>query len=160
MDDRYEPPSVFLNAIRTEQLSITEGESAETNLRRVIEMTRDPDVANRDWATFLLANEGIDTPLVRQTLLQVAAENDDIVRDEAVWGLAMRDAAIALPLVQAALKGDRVGVPLLQAAELCAHPSLIDELRFWAEPSDDPAIDAIAAEALAACLAADIRREI
>lgn len=153
MDDRYEPPSDFLNAIRNDDVSFTEGEFADANLRRLIAMTRDSELANRDWATFLLALEDIDTPLVRETLLSVAHENDDIVRDEAVWGLAQRDPALALPFVQAALASDRVTVPMLDAAALCPHPSLIEDLQVWAEPSEDPWIDEKAAEALAACLA-------
>ncbi|MDP9103688.1 MAG: hypothetical protein M3N05_06765 [Pseudomonadota bacterium] len=66
-------------------------------------------------------------------------------------GLAKRAPSLALPLVQEALRGESITAPMLEAAVLCAHSSLIPDLRVWAEPSDEPYIDAVAVEALAAC---------
>ncbi|WP_246623791.1 HEAT repeat domain-containing protein [Sphingomonas colocasiae] len=126
---------------------------AVANLRLLIAMTRDADFSNRDWAIFLLAQEEIDSPSVRAALLY-AAENtteDMVVRSQAIWGLTRRDPAVALPFVQAALHGRTVDELMLETALLCAHPSLIADLRIWAEPSEDPDMDALAAQALAAC---------
>jgi hypothetical protein len=39
---------------------------------------------------------------------------------------------------------------MLEAAAIRAHPSLITDLRVWAEPSAEPYIDRLTAEALAA----------
>jgi len=72
------------------------------------------------------------------------------VRAEAVCGLAKRDPPVALPLIQEALRAESVAIPILEAATLCPHPSLIEDLRIWAEPSDHGYADALAAEALAA----------
>lgn len=70
---------------------------------------------------------------------------------EAVLGIALRDVQLALPLVQQGLRGESVVIPMLEAAALCAHPSLIADLRIWAEPSDAPYADQLATAALAAC---------
>lgn len=152
MRDRYEPASDFLKAIVAEEVSLSGSEWAEKNLQRLIDLTRDDDPKNRDWATFLLAQEDIDTPLVRDALLRAANnDDDDVVRAEAVRGLAQRDVPLALPFVQKGLRADAVAIPMLEAAAICAHPSLIPDLRIWAEPSDEPHADKAAADALAAC---------
>lgn len=151
MVDRYEPPSDFLKAVAAGNVALSGGELADANLRRLVEMTCDEDRANRDWATFLLAQEDVDTTIVRQALLKAAGDSDDFVRAEAVYGLARRDPSVALPFVQEALRTDCVEVPILEAAELCAHPSLIEDLRKFAEPSDSPYMDGLVADALLAC---------
>lgn len=151
MCERYQPESEFLKAVIAEQAPLSGGEFGEANLRRLIDMTRDEDRANRDWATFLLAQEDTDTIAVRDALLRAAQDHDDAVRAEAVFGLAKRDRDLALPLVQEALRADAVSAPVLHAAALCAHPSLIEDLRIWAAPSDNPFLDKLAAKALTAC---------
>jgi HEAT repeat protein len=151
MGHRYEPTSEFLKAVAANNIPLSGGELANVNLERLIQMTRDEDRTNRDWATFLLAVEDIDTSEVRDALVQAALDDDDFVRAEAVYGLARRDPAVALPFVQAELRADSVAVAVFEAAALCAHPSLIDGLRNLAEPSDSPYLDNLAADALAAC---------
>lgn len=145
--ERYEPSSALLKAILAEDAPLTEGE----NLLQVIALTSDADVSNRDWATMLIAQEDIDTPAVRAALFRAASDEEGVVRGEAMLGLALRDPDIALPLVQQALGGESVYAAMLEAALLCAHPSLIEDLRVWAEPSDMSLLDGLAVEALAAC---------
>jgi len=53
--------------------------------------------------------------------------------------------------VQAELSRDSVSIPILEAASICADPSLIADLKVWSQPSDQPYADSLAAEALAAC---------
>lgn len=151
MNNPYEPTSEFLKGVAANSVPLSGGALADANLHRLIQMTRDGDRTNRDWATFLLALKDVDTTVVRDALLQAAGDEDDFVRAEAVYGLARRDPAVALPFVQAALGADSVAVPILEAAALCAHPSLVDGLRKFAEPSDSPYLDGLAADALAAC---------
>jgi hypothetical protein len=152
MPEDYRPASEFLNAVIAETESVSEGERAEENLRQLIALTRDADRSNRDWAALLLAQTEIDTPAVREALLQAATfDDDDAVRGEATLGLATRDARLALPLIQDALRGGSVTVPILEAAVLCAHPSLVPDLRVWAQPSDHAYADELAAAALVAC---------
>jgi HEAT repeat protein len=151
MLERYEPPSEFLKSVIAEQVPLTDGPFAAANLERLIELTRDPDRANRDWAVLLLSQEGGDTSAVRDALYRAASDADDCVRGEAILGLASLDPITALPFVQAELSRESVTIPALEAASICADPSLIFDLKVWAEPSDQPYADKLAAEALAAC---------
>ena len=146
----YVPKSEFLKAVVTDDLPLS-GELGEGNLRQLIELMRDNDRSNRDWATFLLAQADVDTAVVRDALIYATKDEEEIVRAEAVLGLAKRDTSLALPLVREALRADSVAIPMLEAAALCAHPSLIADLRAWAEPSSNSYADQAAAEALSAC---------
>lgn len=149
MTESYLPPSSLLRAIIADDAHADTSDAA--TLQQLIDLTRDSDPANRDWATFLLSQEGGDTPILRAALLNAAHDEDAIVRAEAILGLASRDPALALPFVQEALRADSVALPILEAAALCADPSLIADLHIWAEPSDQPDLDRLAAEALNAC---------
>jgi HEAT repeat protein len=152
VSERYEPPSDFLKSIIAEEVPLTGGHFAEANLNKLIEHTLDTDRANRDWATLLLSQEGGDSPAVRAALLQAAHDDDERIRAEAVLGLASRDPEAALPFVQEALRGEVITMPMLEAAAICAHQSLIADLQIWAEPSEETVLDRLAARALAACL--------
>jgi len=155
MIDGYSPASEFLcSFFGDDEVPLQGSPLAEANLALLIRLTRDPVYANRDWATFLLSQSAVDTPVVRTALIRAVQENDDIVRDEALSGLALRDAELARPLILQALRTEHASVPLFEAAELCAHPSLIEELRAWAQPSSDSYVDQCAVDALAACEAA------
>jgi len=151
MDNRYEPASDFLRAIIAENVPLTGGDFADVNLQQLIEMTRDCELSNRDWATMLLAQEEIDTAEVREALLVAAKDENDVVRAEALSGLAKRDKKLALPLVQAELQGEFACLPLFEAATTIADPALVPFLLAWIEPSDNELLDKIAAEALEAC---------
>lgn len=154
MTERYLPPSDFLRALIDDDAPLVDGDHAETNLTRLIEMTRDGDPANRDWATLLLAQQDIDSPRVRDALASAAEDENEYVRAEAILGLAQRDTSLALPLLQRELRGEHVAMPLFEAAALVADPSLADDLREFANPSDDSFLDKLATKALAACEAA------
>src|SRR5688500_12046435 len=149
MTERYVPPSDFLKALIDDDAPLVEGDHAEANLARLIEMTRDKDPANRDWATLLLAQQDNDTSKVRERLLIAAEDENEYVRAEAILGLAQRDKALALPLLQRELRGEHVAMPLFEAAALIADPSLADDLREFASPSDDSFLDELATKALA-----------
>jgi HEAT repeat protein len=145
MPTAYAPASEFLQGFTGDR------SLAESDIGQLIILMRDKDASNRDWATFLIASEDFDTPAIRGALLVAARDDSENVRAEAILGLARRDPALALPLVQEALRADHAQIPMFEAAELCAHPSLIADLRVWAEPSDEPYVDKHAADALAAC---------
>ena len=151
MADPYLPPSDFLKALIDDDAPLVGGDHAEANLARLIEMTRDRDPANRDWATLLLAQQDIDTSTVRNALLSAAEDEHEYVRAEAILGLAQRDKGLALPLLQRELRGEHVAMPLFEAAALVADQSLADDLREFANPSDDGFLDELATKALAAC---------
>lgn len=147
----YEPNSPFLLDILAGVVPLSGSEFAEANLARLIAMTRDEDRSNRDWATFLLAQQECDTPAVREALFAAAGDEDEHVRAEAIWGLAHIDRDLALPLIQKALLGDRVSAPIFEAAELVAHPALVEALRRFTKPTSDLYLDQIANSALEAC---------
>ncbi|MBA2636525.1 MAG: HEAT repeat domain-containing protein, partial [Sphingomonas sp.] len=98
----------------------------------LIALTRDEHSANRDWATLLLAQQDTDTAEVREALLGAAEDENEYVRAEAILGLAQRDKALALPLLQRELGHERVAVPLFEAAALVADPSRGRPSRFCA----------------------------
>jgi hypothetical protein len=148
--DRYLPPNAFLKSLIDDDAPLT-GVEGESNCRRLMTLMRDEDAANRDWATLLLAQQDLDTDEVRQALLTAAEDGNEYVRAEAILGLAKRDKALALPLIRRELGQERVAVPLFEAAALVADPSLVDDLRDFAAPSDDALLDELAAKALTAC---------
>ena len=147
----YEPTSDLLKAIVSGDVLLAGDEFADANLQRLIDLTRDNDRSHRDWATMLLAQQDADTIAIRTALCAAADDEDDIVRAEAICGLAMRAPALALPLVARELAGESACMALFEAAEILAHPSLIDIVRIWAEPSDSTMLDDAALRALRAC---------
>jgi hypothetical protein len=151
MEKGHLPQSEFLNAVIAETAPLSGCPEGDENLQRLIELTRDADKSNRDWATFLLSQEQIDTVEVRRVLLEATVDEDQMVRAEAILGLARISPELALPLVQQALAEASVSVPIFEAAELLAHPSLIDDLRGFTDPSDHSYADFAAIEALHAC---------
>jgi hypothetical protein len=151
MTDRYEPTSDFLKSVIAEEVPLSGSTFADANMRQLVAMTRDGDLSNRDWATMLLASEEADTPEIREALLSAANDENDVVRAEAMLGIAKRDRKLALPLVLKALSGEQASMAVFEAAELIADPVLVEVLRPWAEPSDDVWLDQLARNALAAC---------
>jgi HEAT repeat protein len=152
MSEDYYPNSDFLNAIIAEDVPLIGSAFADANLRRLIALTRDDDLSNRDWALMLLAQQDIDTPEVREALLIAMADGEEIVRAEALLGLAQRDPKLALPYAIAALSSNSVSVPVFEAVALIADAALIEYVRPWVEASDDSWIDKLAREALEACV--------
>ena len=151
MTERYEPASDFLKAVVAEQVPLSGSGFADANMRQLIALMRDADVSNRDWATMLLASQEADTPEIREALLSATNDENDVVRAEALVGIAQRDRALALPLVIKALSGELASMPVFEAAALVADPALVEVLRPWTEPSENEWLDQLAREALAVC---------
>ena len=151
MNELYRPASDFLEAVAAEEVPLFGSDFADANFQRLIAMTRNEDRSNRDWATFLLSQQDVDTPQVREALIIAAQDEDEIVRAEAVLGLAQRDRTLALPFARIALMSDHACMPVFEAAALIADPSLVELLRTWAQRSDDDFLDRLARKALIAC---------
>lgn len=147
----YSPASDFLKAVAADQVPLFGSDFADANFQRLIAMTRDEDRSNRDWATLLLSQQDVDTPQVRDALTIAAQDEDNVVRAEAILGLAQRDRALALPFARNELMSDYACMSIFEAATLIAHPSLAELLRPWVQPSDDEYLDHLAREALDAC---------
>ena len=151
MDRRYVPKSAFLRAVLSEAGPLSGSAEGAQNLKQLIRLTEDADVSNRDWAIFLLAQEEVDGEDVRAALFNATNDADNVVRAEALLGLAKRDRSLALPLVRKELAGEVACVPLFEAAALLADSSLVEDLRDFAAPSGNAYLDSEAAEALQAC---------
>lgn len=136
MSEGYEPPSDFLKGVINESVPLGGSSFGHANFLRLIEMTRDSDTANRDWATLLLAQSEVDDEVVRTALRTAADDSDPVVRAEAILGLANRSAPEALSLVERELAGDVATVPLMEAAEALAAPQLIEAIRALADGED------------------------
>jgi HEAT repeat protein len=153
MGDRYVPPSAFLQDVLDDIVPLGGSIFGDANLRRMIALTRDPDRANRDWATMLLAQMELDTVAVREALFKAATDEDLYVRGEAILGLAIRDPALALPLIRSALQEEFVCVQIFEAVVQAPDPSLVEALRPFADDGGE-SIDQLARDAFAACVQA------
>ncbi len=85
----------------------------------LIALTHDSDPKVRDWATFGLGVLGeLDSPEIRQALMDRIDDSDNDVREEAAAGLAKRMDLRILPMLIAMLKGPEVPVRAIEAADL------------------------------------------
>jgi HEAT repeat protein len=153
--ERYLPASDFLCMIFDDEIPLTGSEFAEKNLQRLIEFTRDEDASNRDWATLFLAQvaeyDGLRRPEILAALLTAAEDADQSVRAEAILGLAKIKHEKALSLVGRELKRLNATMPIFEAAELLADPTLIKDLEDFQDESDEPFVDEAAKRALEIC---------
>jgi hypothetical protein len=156
MTERYQPSSSFLQAFIDADEPLTNSDDDDANLLCLIDLIDDADPANRDWATLLLSQDELDTPQVRAALLHAAEDENNVVRAEAILGLALRDKSLALPLLQRELSGPFVPLAIFEAAALVAHPSLVSDLSSFAKPCGDSFLDDASLEALHACQAAEL----
>jgi HEAT repeat protein len=89
------------------------------------ELTRDPEVQVRDWATFALGTQvELDTPELREALVERLADEDDDTRAEAMVGLARRGDRRMLPALREELASGSVGSLAVEAAALIGDPQL------------------------------------
>lgn len=148
---KNEPKSDALKFFVASEAATSDAPPTEADLRLLLAMIEDEDRSNRDWAAFLLSISVLDTSEVHEALLRAAADDDPYVSGEAISGLAKRSPELALPLVQKALTADWASLQIFEAARRLAHPSLVDDLRCFLGPSENPHVDEIASEALVAC---------
>lgn len=151
MTKPYLPPSKFLLSVKDDQAAFSDDPIGRKNLKKLIALTEDGNRANRDWAVLLLSELDVNTAPVRAALLKAAGDADDAVRSEAIRGLALRDRSLALPLVREALSSRMVYAPVLEAAEIVADAALVENLRSFLAPSDNPYLDRLAQRAFLAC---------
>ncbi|MBV1687609.1 lyase [Novosphingobium sp. G106] len=151
MQAGYEPSSPFLVQVLNGEVPLVGSEFAAENLRRVISFVADEDNANRDWAALIIGDLDLDTPAIRAALIAGAEDPVERVRAEAIRGLAHKDRGLALPFVQRALTRSRVMANIFEAAAIVAHPSLVEPLKRFALRSENDGVDALLAEAIAAC---------
>jgi HEAT repeat protein len=95
----------------------------------LIELSKDEDAHNRDWATFALGSQiDLDTPAIREALLQRLNDEDFDTRCEAIAGLAQRADRRVIPALARELTSDCVGTLAVEAAATIAAPELLPHL--------------------------------
>ena len=124
-----------------------EDERAITGL---IRLSRDPASDVRDWATFGLGTmvDEVDTPELRQALVDRLEDEDVPTRTEAIIGLARHQDPRVLPILQRVLVSDSVCCGDVEAAGLLGDPSLLPllvNLRGWWAVSHSQLAEAIKA---------------
>ena len=120
----------------------------ELAIATLIELSADPSIAVRNWATFSLGSQiETDSPEIRQALWnRIKAEKPHIAKDEfyeiygeAVVGLARRREHRILNLLTEELASDCIGDLLLEACEELADERLFSALvtaQAWLGDSD------------------------
>lgn len=130
-------------------------EAAEA-IEGLIRLSHDVDEDVRNWATFALGSQiEADSPAIRQALENRLGEENNEIAGEALLGLARRRAPMAMDLVSAALRRDRLNGLVLQAAETLADPRLLPLLEVWRSRGDasaDGYFDRLLEDAWQACL--------
>lgn len=121
----------------------------------LIELSRDVDKDTRDWATFGLGTlTTVDTPSLREALIERLTDFDPEIRGEAMIGLARRGDDRACPAIEIALRGPFEGDWLLEAIESLPSPNwipLIELHRQNADPEDAANFSASFDAAIEAC---------
>ncbi len=108
------------------------GFTDEFAIDTLISLTRDPEESVRDWAMFALGSQcEVDTPEIRNTLFHGTGDQSEVVRGEALVGLASRhDDRVIEPINQELLAWETARYPHFasDAAEAIASPKLLPAL--------------------------------
>ena len=112
------------------------GHEDEQALGVLIELTRDPAAHVRDWATFALGSQvDVNTPALRDALVERLSDEDDDTRAEAFIGLAQRGDRRVLTDLRRELASASVGSLAVEAAALLGdpelHPALLALKDWW-----------------------------
>ena len=115
--------------VRYGVVHVLTGQTEPLAVAGLIELTRDPVADIRDWATFGLGTQlDLDTPEIRECLMDRLTDTDDNTRCEALVGLAQRRDRRVLPALSRELKSEFVQVIAVEAASLIADPQLYPDL--------------------------------
>ncbi|RKH70182.1 hypothetical protein D7X96_12665 [Corallococcus interemptor] len=122
-------------------------------LQALIHLSRDADETVREWATFTLGSQAreVDTPELREALMDRLSETHVKIRGEALLGLALRKDARVLEPLRRALEGPGVTTLEVEAAQALEDASLLPVLLAHREACDedgDPEFRAVLFEAI------------
>ncbi|QEH34509.1 putative lyase [Aquisphaera giovannonii] len=125
------------------------GQTDREAIATLVELSRDPEVHVRDWATFGLGSMiELDTPEIREALAARLADEDSDTGYEAMVGLARLGDRRILPALISERESGSVCVYAVEAAALIADPGLhplLIELREWWDVAPDQLEEAIRA---------------
>lgn len=103
-----------------------------TAVSALVALTADPSARVRDWATFGLGSlNDADTPAIRDALIRRTADGDEVVRGEALVGLARRgdDRVVDLLIGELTRDTESDGYDfVIEAAEEIASPRMLPAL--------------------------------
>lgn len=104
--------------------------SEPSAIEMLIGLSRDSDACVRDWATFALGTQiDLDTPAIRQALVDRLNDSDDETRGEAIRGLAHRQDPRVLTALAKELTADSTNWLASQAEEMLVGTELHAQLR-------------------------------
>lgn len=97
----------------------------------LLKLANDDFEQTRDWATYDLQYSQVDTPEVRECLWRNAHDEDSLVVDEAMHGLARRKDKRVAALIEHYIKSGNYydDSYLLEVAELYGDPILIETVK-------------------------------
>ena len=111
--------------VRVAVANALSGHEDRRAIRSLIELSDDDHAEVRNWATFGLGTQiDVDTPEIREALVQRLDDCDDETFGEAQVGLARRGDRRVIPSLLTSLESDVVDRFALEAAELIAAPEL------------------------------------
>ncbi|GMT98521.1 hypothetical protein KH5H1_26400 [Corallococcus caeni] len=107
-------------------------------IQTLIQLSRDPDDVVRDWATFTLGSQAreVDTPELREALMDRLSEPHVKIRGEALLGLALRKDPRVLGPLRRALEEPEVTTLAVEAAQALEDVSLLPMLLAQREAFD------------------------
>ncbi len=115
----------------------------------LVELSKDDDAEVRDWATFGLGSQtDLDTPVLREALVERLTDSDQDTRGEAMVGLVKRKDLRVIPAICKELASPNVGYQVFQAAQMVASSELLPQLLLWRDQfgvTDSQLADAITA---------------
>ncbi|WP_223645346.1 HEAT repeat domain-containing protein [Corallococcus sp. EGB] len=108
-------------------------------LKALIHLSRDPDEIVREWATFTLGSQAreVDTPELREALVDRLSETHPKIRGEALLGLALRKDARVLEPLRRVLEGPQITTLDVEAAQALEDVSLLPLLLLHREDCDE-----------------------
>ncbi|NPD23143.1 HEAT repeat domain-containing protein [Corallococcus exiguus] len=108
-------------------------------LQALIHLSRDADEVVREWATFTLGSQAreMDTPELREALVDRLSETHVKIRGEALLGLALRKDARVLEPLRRVLEGPVVTTLDVEAAQALEDVSLLPLLLGHREAFDE-----------------------
>lgn len=112
------------------------GHEVPLAIQYLISLSKDLEANVRDWATFALGTQlELDTPAIRNALVERLDDPDEDTRGEALIGLARRKDKRVIDALKKELSSESIGTLTIESAQLIAskelYPSLVALRKWW-----------------------------